>query len=516
MTSIPPELLDLAQRLAAASPEQRAEALAKMSAAQQQALVAAITSVPLIKATIGSTFTLTPKQVEAKALLDGPALHCLMFGGSRSGKSALAVRTIIERAIKAPGSRHLMARHRFNHAATSLWHDTLPKTLRLAFPGLDVKWDKAAYYIELGNGSQIWLGGLDSDERTEKILGTEYATALLEECSQIGWASAEMVGTRIAQQCGLPLKIIYCENPPLVTHWSHRLFREKRSPELPHRPLAHPDQYVSIQVNPEDNAQNLPGTYLENLRSGSARQKLRFYDGRFGDAGELALWTLELIERNRVPKAPQLQRIGVSIDPSGTKGGDGRDYVGIVVGGLGLDGSVYLLEDASVQAAPAVWGKVVLNCVERYDAEFVCIETNYGGAMATAVVQAAAADAGRRVPIHEVVASRGKVIRAEPVSQLYEQGRVRHVGALTALEDQLVSFSTVGYLGDGSPDRADAAIWLVTDFFPRVMREARDAAEGGAGARRRRDRPTHAHVGYESAKLRQRRQGGRIDDRDRH
>jgi predicted phage terminase large subunit-like protein len=213
---------------------------------------------------------------------------------------------------------------------------------------------------------------------------------------------------------------------------------------------------------------------LEGLRSGSARQKLRFYDGRFGDAGESALWTAELIERFRVARMPDLQKVGVSVDPSGTKGGDGRDTVGIIVGGLGLDGHVYLIEDASVQASPAVWGRVVMNCVERYDAEFVCVETNFGGALATNVIEAAAADAGRRVPIHEVVASRGKIVRAEPVSQLYEQGRVHHVGMLTELEDQLTAFSTLGWLGEGSPDRADAAIWLVHDFFPRVLRDARD------------------------------------------
>jgi predicted phage terminase large subunit-like protein len=502
MMGLPPELIALAERLAGLSHEERAAAIAKLAPSQQHAILVAIMAQPMLKAAIGATFKLTARQTEAKALLDDPdILHILMFGGSRSGKSALAVRTIIERAIKAPGSRHLLARHRFNHAKNSLWFDTLPKTLKLCFPTLSVKWDKADFFVELENGSQVWLGGLDSDERAETILGTEYATALLEECSQIGWAEAEMVGTRVAQQCGLPLKLIYCENPPLVSHWTHRLFIEKRSPESPYKPLTHREQYAAIQINPEHNAENLAPVYLEGLRSGSARQKLRFYDGRFGDAGETALWTLETIERNRVPKAPQLQRVGVAIDPSGTKGGDGRDHVGIIVGGLGLDGSVYLLEDASVQAPPAVWGKVVMGCVERYDAEFVCIETNFGGAMATAVVQAAAADAGRRVPIHEVTASRGKTVRAEPVSQLYEQGRVHHVGALTALEDQLVSFSTVGYLGDGSPDRADAAIWLVTDFFPRVMREARDAAGESAGAaRRRRERPTHAQMGYSSMK----------------
>jgi phage terminase large subunit-like protein len=479
-TSLPPELIALAQRLTGLTPEQREAAIAKMPAQQQQALVAAITAVPLISARIGATFQPHERQIEALALINDPAVtHLLLYGGSRSGKSQLAVRALFERAVQAPGSRHLIARFRFNAARTSLWHDTIPKTLRTCFPGLEATPNNTEFFYRLSNGSEVWVTGLDSEERTERILGTEYASAFLDECSQISWASAEIVHSRVAQKCGLPLKILYAENPPLVTHWTHRLFIEKRGLEPPHRPLKNPERYASLQINPIHNAAHLDPIYLDGLQSGSARQKLRFFDGRFGDAGEAALWTSEVIERNRVPKIPQLQKVGVSIDPSGTKGGDGRDHVGIVVGGLGLDGHCYIMEDASVQAPPAVWGKVVMGCVERYDAEFICIETNFGGAMATAVIQAAAADAGRRVPIHEVTASRGKIVRAEPVSQLYEQNRVHHVGQLTELEDQLVSFSTIGYLGDGSPDRADAAIWLVSDFFPRVVREARDGAEGG-------------------------------------
>jgi phage terminase large subunit-like protein len=89
--------------------------------------------------------------------------------------------------------------------------------------------------------------------------------------------------------------------------------------------------------------------------------------------------------------------------------------------------------------------------------------------MVQAIVQAAAAEAKLRVPFKEVKASRGKVVRAEPVSTLYEQGKVHHVGAFTALEDQLISFTTHGYMGDGSPDRADALIWGLTELFPRVV-----------------------------------------------
>ena len=145
--------------------------------------------------------------------------------------------------------------------------------------------------------------------------------------------------------------------------------------------------------------------------------------------------------------------------------------MGIVVAGLGIDGEAYVLEDASVKAPPAVWGKVVVSCVDRWDADCVVAETNFGGAMVEAVVQAAASKAGVRVRYKEVKASRGKVVRAEPVAALYEQGKVHHVGAFPELEDQLAAITTLGYMGDGSPDRADAMVWAITEFFPRVTLE---------------------------------------------
>jgi hypothetical protein len=90
---------------------------------------------PAVRARLGATFVPTAKQIEAEALLDGPATHVLLWGGSRSGKTALLVRKIVQRAMRAPGSRHLIARFRFNHCIQSVWFDTLPKVMVTSFPG---------------------------------------------------------------------------------------------------------------------------------------------------------------------------------------------------------------------------------------------------------------------------------------------------------------------------------------------------------------------------------------------
>jgi predicted phage terminase large subunit-like protein len=171
-----------------------------------------------------------------------------------------------------------------------------------------------------------------------------------------------------------------------------------------------------------------------------------------------------------------LQRIVVGVDPSGASGAEDvrSDHIGIVVCGLGLDGNAYVLEDASCKAAPHVWGNVVAQAYQRHDADAVIVECNFGGAMATEVIRSAAVQNQMRIGIKEVTATRGKVVRAEPIAQLYEQGKVSHVGRFDALEDELSSYTTAGYLGDRSPDRADALIWALSELFPRVLSAERN------------------------------------------
>lgn len=430
-----------------------------------------------------SSFRLTPKQEEAQALLGGQARHVLLVGGSRSGKTFLSCRAIAVRAAKASGSRHLIGRYRYNHVKASVWADTWPKMMRLCFPALAerLRYDKTDTRVIFPNESEVWFGGFDDRERTEKILGQEYATIFPNECSQINWATIEILRTRLAQQVPLDdgsgflkLKMIYDANPPLATHWTHKLFVQHRDPVPPYAPLRNPEQYAWMRINPSDNTQNLPSTYLDELANLGARARLRFLEGQWGSANENALWTYEAIETHRSPDFPDLQRVVVGVDPSGTQGEEDErsDHVGIVVVGLGIDGHAYVLEDLTIKAPPEVWGKVAVQAYDRHQADRLVAETNFGGAMVGAVVRSAAASERLAVNFIEVKASRGKVIRAEPISTLYEQGKVHHVGSHPELEDQLCAFTSAGYMGDRSPDRADALIWALTDLFPGMTRRA--------------------------------------------
>lgn len=423
-----------------------------------------------------NAFRLTAKQTEAQSVFSSGAKHILLVGGSRSGKTFLIVRNLVMRALKAPNSRHAMFRYRFNSLKSSVVLDTFPKVMRAAFPGVEYKLDKSDWYATFPNGSQIWFGGLDDKERTEKILGMEFATIALNECSQIPYASRNMALTRLAQTveqviegdtAPLPTRMYYDENPPSKAHWTYRLFVQKLDPETK-EPLPNPDDYAHFFMNPEDNRENIAEDYLDTLRGMSARMRLRFLEGRFGDAVAGALFTDEVIEKYRCEgDLPDMVRVVVGVDPSGSGDADNadNDAIGIVVGGLGTDGNAYLLEDCTVKAGPKTWGAIATSAFDRHDADIVVGETNYGGAMVGHVI----ATARPRTPFKCVTATRGKVVRAEPFSSLYEQGKVRHAGRFAELEEELTAFTTHGFVGGDSPNRADAWVWVLAELFPGIV-----------------------------------------------
>lgn len=424
---------------------------------------------------------LTDKQEAAQAILAGLATNVMLFGGSRSGKTFLLVRNVVFRALKAEKSRHAIFRFRFNAIKTSIVLDTFPKVMSLCFPGIKYELSKTDWYATLPNGSEIWFGGLDDKERTEKILGMEFATIYLNECSQIAWSSVGVAVTRLAQRAvqhieGIadkPLKprMYFDCNPPNKAHWTYQIFVAKLDPETK-QPLQKPADYDCFQINPQDNADNLSEGYLDTLKSLSGRLQRRFLMGEFADANPNALFRETDIDKWRsTNELPDFVRVIVGVDPSGSDDEDNaqNDEIGIVVGALGTDGNAYLLEDCTIKAGPGTWGKVVASAYDRHAADLVVAEKNFGGAMVKHVIDTARPRTNYKL----VTASRGKVVRAEPFSALYEQGKVRHAGNFNALEDELTAFSTVGYTGERSPNRADAWIWVLTELFPGMVRQER-------------------------------------------
>lgn len=418
-------------------------------------------------------FSLTPKQREANRLLASKATNIMLRGGSRSGKTFLIIRAMCIRAMKAANSKHAVFRFRFNHAKASIWKDTFPKVMRLCFPDVPLDLNETDLVATFPNGSQLILGGLDDKARVEKILGGEYSTIYFNESSQIPWSSIEVAMSRLAENSGLALKAYFDCNPPSKLHWSFQLFRLKLKPGTKEA-LPDPDDYVEMLVNPRDNEANLPPKYFEILAGMSAAKRQRFERGEWASEVNGALWTLEDrlapdgrvmpgIDSTRIAEdaAPAMQRIVVAVDPSGTKGDGGGDDIGIVVAGKGVDGRAYILADRTCQLSPDGWGRMAVTAYKEFNADRIVGESNFGGDMVRFVVQTA----DKLVAYHDVKASRGKVVRAEPVSALYEQGLVSHVGDFPDLEDQMCNFTAAGFVGEGSPDRADALVWALTELM---------------------------------------------------
>lgn len=429
---------------------------------------------------------LTARQLQAQSVLAGEATHCMLFGGSRSGKTFLHVRNIVFRALKAPGSRHGIFRFRALHVHESIVLDTFPKVMKLAFPGVRYTLHKGDGYASIhtgGEDSEIWFSGLDDKERVEKVLGKEFSTVYFNECSQIPMGSVDIALTRLAQAVNevvqgrpprpLRVRAFYDCNPPSKAHWSYKRFIQKVDPETG-KALPNPGDYASFQINPGDNVENLSKSYLQTLQGMSSRLQKRFLKGEFADATPNQLFPPEVMDKWRADGLPDMVRVVVGVDPSGSGDVDNadNDAIGIVVGGLGTDGNAYLLEDCTVKAGPATWGRIAVNAWQRHDGDAIVGETNYGGEMVLATIRSAAASEGARPTVKKVTASRGKVQRAEPFSALYEQGKIRHAGEFRELEDEMTAFSTYGYLGENSPNRADAWFWVLAELFPGLVKPA--------------------------------------------
>jgi PBSX family phage terminase large subunit len=363
---------------------------------------------------------------------------------------------MIIRALKET-SRQLIVRFAFNHAKQSLWHDTIPKVLKLCFPGVNPTWNKSDWFIEFPNGSQIWVGGLDDKERTEKVLGNEYTSIFINEASQVSYLSYTTVLTRLAQKTAL-VNRVYCDcNPPSTQHWTYKLFIQHVNPDS--NEALDGKYYSHMRMNPDDNLVNLPDDYIESvLNTLSHRQQKRFRYGEFVDDVEGALWTWDLIDKYRVTEKPELKTIVVGIDPSGTAT-QTSDEAGIVCAGIGFDGHGYVLDDVSGIMTPNQWATSGIKNLYKHEGNYIVAEVNQGWDMVKTVIH----NIDNAVKVVSVHASRAKVARAEPIVALYERGMVHHVGSLPKLEDQMTTWdareSTV------SPGRIDALVWALSELM---------------------------------------------------
>lgn len=409
-----------------------------------------------------NNFIKTPKQIEATDL-HAQFMHVMLYGGSRSGKTAIDIRNIVQRALPVQ-SRHLIARFRFNHVKQSVVFDTFPKVMKLAFPHIKYKLNKSDWFVELDNGSEIWFAGLDDNERVDKILGKEYSTIKLNECTQISWAARNTVMSRLAENSGLPLLAMYDCNPTSKKHWTYTVFKLGETPEG--QKIKNIEDYACLQMNPLDNLSNLPPEYITLLESLPERDRIRFLQGEFQDDIEGALWNFEIIAKARAKESKELKKKILSIDPAVTNR-ENSDLTGLVICGLDVNNHGAVLGDYSIKASPNEWATRAVNIFHKEECSEIVVEVNQGGDLVKTIIH----NIDSNIPIKEVRASTGKFARAEPIAALYEQEKVWHQGNLNELEAELMEYVPLN--SKKSPDRLDAMVWGLTYLMLKKQGEYR-------------------------------------------
>ncbi len=216
------------------------------------------------------------------------------------------------------------------------------------------------------------------------------------------------------------------------------------------------------------NRANLAPEFLVEVeaRYGGTRLGRQELEGELLTDVQGALWSYATLATRQVQVLPKFDRVVVAIDPPVT-GRKNSDDCGIIVAGVVMQGPpqewcVYVIEDATVSAAsPNAWAKAAIAAMNRHEADRLVAEVNQGGEMVETILR----QEEPLVSFRAVHATKGKVLRAEPVAALYEQGRVRHLRGLSALEDQMCQMTTAGFEGRGSPDRVDALVWAIYDLM---------------------------------------------------
>jgi phage terminase large subunit-like protein len=212
-----------------------------------------------------------------------------------------------------------------------------------------------------------------------------------------------------------------------------------------------------------ENLDNLSPAYIDIIvkpyeGTQQGRQELHAEDI---EDTEGALWKRAWLEAQRLTRAPELIRIVTGLDPSATAGGD---EAGVITAGIGpcsctgeSETHGFVLSDDSVQASPEKWAAAAVTAYHKFKADALIAEDNNGGEMVSVTIKTVP----HAPPVKRIHASRGKHTRAEPISMLYQQRKVHHVGAFPRLEDELCSWVQ----GDDSPNRLDALVWALTELM---------------------------------------------------
>ena len=286
-----------------------------------------------------------------------------------------------------------------------------------------------------------------SAEDPESLRGPQFAAAWCDELAKWRHAEATFDMLQFGLRLGVrPRQVITTTPRPIA---------------LIKRLIADPTTVVSRAAT-RANAHNLAPAFLGAVvaRYAGTRLGRQELDGEIVEERADALWSRALIESCRIaaPPPPPLQRVVVAVDPPASDR-KGADACGLVAAGIADNGTLYVIADETAGGlTPSGWALRAITLWRRLEADALIAEVNQGGDMVRAVI----GQADPNVPVIAVRAHKGKWLRAEPVAQLYEQGRVKHAGTFPALEDEMCDFGRDGLSSGRSPNRVDALVWAIT------------------------------------------------------
>jgi len=385
------------------------------------------------------------------APLLNPSRYKGIYGGRGSGKSHFFAESCIERCLLIHGTRIVCIREvqkSLKESVKLLLED------KIKYFGVDDDFRVLHDSIHTPGGGIIVFQGM-SDHTADSIKSLEgFDVGYVEEAHTFTQRSLELLRPTI-RKAGSELWFSW--NPRHSTDPVDEFLRTSPPPDS-----------IVIKSNYCDNPWFPEELELERAfdEKNSPARYPHVWLGEYEPQAVGAIWSREIIFRNRRDEAPELSRVLVSVDPP-ISSNPGSDEAGIIVGGLGTDNRGYVIGDVSRQGSPQEWAETAVAAYDLYEADAIIAEVNQGGEMVEHVIHSIRPN----IRVITVRATRGKHLRAEPISALYALDKISHVGSYPKLEAQMCLFTAEGYMGVDSPDRADAMVHMFTELFPKMIRK---------------------------------------------
>lgn len=369
---------------------------------------------------------------------DGDWLLWLLLAGRGFGKSRTGAEWSREQVRALPGSHGALIAPTAADA-----RDVMVKALLASTPpGEGLLYEPSKRSLTWANGSTATLY---SAEEPDRLRGPQHHWAWVDELAAWQYADEVWDMLMMTMRLGARPRVVASTTPrpiPLI----RRLLKDSGT--------------VVTRGSTFDNAANLSAPFIAAVRErydGTRLGRQELYAEVLDDV-EGALWNHSLIDGLRVRAHPQFKRVVVAVDPAGSAKKT-ADEAGIIVAGLGVDGHGYVLEDLSGRYSPRDMAQKSCDAYHRHNADRLVAEDNFGGQIVADLISLT----DRRVAYRAVHASRGKIVRAEPVAALYEQGKIHHVGMFAHLEDEMCQYAPL--TSTESPGRMDALVWAITDLM---------------------------------------------------